>query len=163
MKRAKEAIDRVKKDIRQYWMAGVVFIVYYLIVRAIFDAFCPFLVVTGFPCAGCGLTRAGLHLLRGDISRAAALNPSIFLVALFLLYCGYFRYLKGTKVRGFSLALGALTAVTIVIYLYRMYLYFPDRAPYVYHKKNLLSEIAPWYRQAVDPVLKYFPINRGET
>ena len=163
MRQVRKIVNRIAGDIKGVALVLILFLVYYLIMNAVFQAFCPLLILTGVPCAGCGLTRAGLHLLRGDISRAAALNPSIFLVALFLLYCGYFRYLKGTKVRGFSLALGALTAVTIVIYLYRMYLYFPDRAPYVYHKKNLLSEIAPWYRQAVDPVLKYFPFNRGET
>ena len=117
MKRVKirKAAERVKRDIRQFWAVGVAFAIYSVIVRSVFGAFCPFLIVTGFPCAGCGLTRAGLHLLRGNFSQAAALNPSIFIVALFMLYCVYFRYLKGTKITGFSFVLGVLVVVTLVV------------------------------------------------
>lgn len=150
MEKAREIVSRVKKDIRQFWMAGAAFVVYYGIAHAVFDAFCPFLVFTGFPCAGCGLTRAGLHLLRGNIVKAASINPSIFIVLLFLMYCGYFRYIRGTKVKGFSVVLAVLVTVTFVIYVYRMYLYFPNRVPYVYHKKNLLAETMPWYRQLTE-------------
>ena len=149
MEKAREIVSRVKKDTRQFWMAGAAFVVYYGIAHAVFDAFCPFLVFTGFPCAGCGLTRAGLHLLRGNIVKAAEMNPSIFMVILFMLYCGYFRYIRGTKIKGFSIMLGILVAVTLAVYVYRMYLYFPDRVPYVYHRKNLLAEIFPWYKQLV--------------
>lgn len=147
MKRAEKVVNRIKKDIQQFWIAGVAFVIYYIIVHAIFDAFCPLLVTTGFPCPGCGLTRAGLYLLKGNIMQAAVINPSIFLVILFLLYCGYFRYLKGSKTRGFSFALGVLVAAALAIYIYRMYLYFPNKAPYVYHRKNLLAEMFPWYEQ----------------
>lgn len=153
MEKTGKIINRIQRDIRQYWIAGAAFMIYYLISHALFDAFCPFLVATGFPCAGCGLTRAGLHLLRGNIAEAAAINPSIFLVILFLLYCGYFRYFRGMKTKGFSIVLGALVAVTLAIYLYRMHLYFPDRVPYVYHRKNLLAEAFPWYGQMVERVL----------
>lgn len=152
MKKLEKVIERIKRDIRQFWAAGVAFIVYYLIVKAIFDAFCPFLIITGFPCAGCGLTRAGLHLLRGNIRQAAGMNPSIFLVVFFLLYCGYFRYLKGTKVKHFSLVLGVFAGIMLAVYAYRMYLYFPDKVPYVYHKKNLLAEILPWYERLVSRI-----------
>jgi hypothetical protein len=36
---------------------------------------CPFLAVTGLFCPGCGITRAGLRLVRGDVLAAVALNP----------------------------------------------------------------------------------------
>lgn len=154
MKRTKEIINRIRKDIRQFWVAGAAFAIYYVIIHAIFDAFCPLLVTTGFPCPGCGLTRAGLYLLKGNIVQAAVINPSIFLVMLFLLYCGYFRYIRGTKIKGFSLALGIFAAAAVAIYAYRMYLYFPDRAPYVYHRKNLLAEIFPWYERVIGQILR---------
>lgn len=154
MKRTKEIINRIRKDIRQFWVAGAAFAIYYVIIHAIFDAFCPLLVTTGFPCPGCGLTRAGLYLLKGNIVQAAVINPSIFLVMLFLLYCGYFRYIRGTKTKGFSLALGIFVTAVLAIYIYRMHLYFPDRAPYVYHRKNLLAEIFPWYERLIGQILK---------
>jgi len=48
---------------------------------------CPFRAVTGVPCPGCGLTRATLELLRGDLSgslRTHAFAP-IFLGALIIM------------------------------------------------------------------------------
>ena len=41
---------------------------------------CPTAGLTGIPCPGCGLTRAGLALLRGRVSQAWAYHPLIFVV-----------------------------------------------------------------------------------
>jgi len=40
--------------------------------------FCPFEAVTGIPCPGCGMTRAMLSLIAGDIGSASASNPFCF-------------------------------------------------------------------------------------
>lgn len=40
--------------------------------------FCPFEALTGVPCPGCGMTRAILSLVAGDIGGAAAYNPFCF-------------------------------------------------------------------------------------
>ncbi len=40
--------------------------------------FCPFEAVTGFPCPGCGMTRAMLSLIAGDFGGAAVYNPFCF-------------------------------------------------------------------------------------
>jgi hypothetical protein len=56
---------------------------------------CPVARLTGCPCPGCGLTRATLEILRGNLSLAFALQPFAFLVspllASLLLVAG-FRY-----------------------------------------------------------------------
>jgi hypothetical protein len=36
---------------------------------------CPFALVTGVPCPGCGMTRASLALLHGDLAAAFRLQP----------------------------------------------------------------------------------------
>lgn len=145
---------RIAGDLRGAARVGAVFLIYYLIIHSIFHAFCPFLVTTGFPCAGCGLTRAALYLLKGQVSRAAHINPSIFLLICFVLYCGYFRYIKGSPVRGLKIALGVLAAGMLAIYVVRMYFYFPQQAPYVYQSNNLLAAWVPGYREWVGSILE---------
>ena len=153
MEKLRKSAERLSADLWEYRYALIGLALYYVFTRLLGVPFCPMRTLTGFPCAGCGLTRAGMYLLRGNFSQAAALNPSIFAFALFLLYCGYFRYLEGTKVKGFSLALGVLVAVTLAVYIYRMYLYFPNKVPYVYYKRNLLAEIFPWYERLLNRVM----------
>jgi hypothetical protein len=43
--------------------------------------FCPMATVLGIPCPGCGLTRATLALLHGDIHGAFRLHPLVFVLA----------------------------------------------------------------------------------
>lgn len=42
---------------------------------------CPFALVTGTACPGCGLTRAFRSLLLGDMSGAIRFHPVVFVVA----------------------------------------------------------------------------------
>lgn len=46
---------------------------------------CPFALITGTACPGCGLTRAAASLARGDLASALTLHPLILLVALWAL------------------------------------------------------------------------------
>lgn len=45
---------------------------------------CPFRAFSGLPCAGCGMTRAFIHLGHGNFRNAAMQNPLSFPVALLL-------------------------------------------------------------------------------
>lgn len=138
-------LKRIFADIKPLVLVIVGFTAYYLFIHALFDAFCPLLIAIGIPCAGCGLTRAGLYLLQGNVARAFNINPSIFLIVIFLIYCGYFRYIKGEKIKGIAMAFPMLILCMLVVYGYKMYLYYPDKAPYVFHRKNILSTFVPWY------------------
>jgi hypothetical protein len=42
---------------------------------------CPLAAFFGVPCPGCGLARAMLSLLRGDVTGALALHPLVFVAA----------------------------------------------------------------------------------
>ena len=146
MMKLKCIYKRIAADIKPFALVMVVLAVFYLYVHFIFDAFCPSLIILGIPCAGCGLTRAGLYLLQGDVARAFNVNPSVFPIVIFLIYCGFFRYVKGERIKGFSVIFTILILCMFAIYGYRMYLYFPDKPPYVYHRKNILSQLVPWYK-----------------
>lgn len=51
---------------------------------------CPFHLITGLPCVGCGGTRALIALTHGELGAALALNPlAVLLAACFLLFVAY--------------------------------------------------------------------------
>lgn len=59
---------------------------------------CPVAIFTRHPCPGCGLTRATLALLRGDVSSAAHMHPLVFVITpVVVLTIAYHAY---TYVRG---------------------------------------------------------------
>lgn len=147
MKKVRKIVNRITIDLKEFRWAPLAVLIYYLLMHVIFDAFCPMLILTGIPCAGCGLTRAVLFLLSGQLRRALSINPSILPVLIFLLYCGYYRYVRGRKIKGAGIALCILIVCMLVIYGYRMYLYFPNRAPYVYMDNNIAARLLPGYKE----------------
>lgn len=138
---------RVFADIRTYGAAVAAVFFYAVIVNLVFHAFCPLVIFCGFPCPGCGVSRAALCFLTGRWRTAWQLNPVIFPMALFAVYFCVCRYLLGRKVRGIRVLLGLLFALLFVVYCVRMYLYFPGRVPYVYTESNALARFFPFYEQ----------------
>ena len=43
---------------------------------------CPFALITGVACPGCGMTRAASSLIRGDLTNALGYHPLVPLIAL---------------------------------------------------------------------------------
>ena len=43
---------------------------------------CPFALITGMACPGCGMTRAASSLIRGDLTNALGYHPLVPLIAL---------------------------------------------------------------------------------
>lgn len=52
---------------------------------------CPFALATGIACPGCGLTRAGVSFLRGDLSAAIEYHPLVFVLAGWALGAAFLR------------------------------------------------------------------------
>ena len=88
---------RIWKDIKNFRIAIVILLLYEVITMHVFQIFCPFLIVTGFPCAGCGLTRAVFCILTGQFITGLRLNPAAPLWIVFLCWFFINRYLKGTN------------------------------------------------------------------
>ncbi len=149
MRKLKKIGNRIFADLKEYGWAVVVFFGYYILVHLFRAVFCPLIHLTGIPCAGCGLTRAFLHMIKGEFVEALYINPMAYLVVVFAVYCGFWRYIRGTRIRGFSVWFGVLIVIMLVFYLYRMYLYFPDRVPYVYTADNLLANRLPGYKGVI--------------
>ena len=67
-------------------------------------------------------------------------------VCLFLYYA-WNRYIIGRDAKGMNMLIGITFAMLIICYVWRMFLYFPDKAPCVYRKRNVLAGIMPFYEQ----------------
>lgn len=140
---------RIKQDVRQHGAGVLAVVVMYFVMHALFGAFCPSVIVTGFPCPGCGMTRAVLYLLKGQFLRSWALNPAAGLWVLWALWFAFERYIRGRKCRGLTWALTGIALFMITVYIVRMIRYFPNKPPYVYTGNNLFSRIIPGYRDII--------------
>lgn len=151
--RGKKVWERIWKDICDYKVVIVIFAIYYMVVHMLFQAFCPAILLTGFPCAGCGMTRAVLCIVSGQFARAWNLNPMAFPVLLFGVYCLCMRYIAGKRVKGFKVGICILAVCMLLVYIYRMCTIFPNRPPYVYTSNNLMERCFPFYREILRWVL----------
>lgn len=142
----KEVINRIRKDFENFWMAAAAIIVYTIVVNLIFHGFCPLVLVTGFPCPGCGITRALFYLFTGQIEKSLYIQPMGIVVLACIIYFFWNRYVIGRKAKGMKAVLGISVVLLLVVYLVRMYLYFPERVPYVYTQGCLLEKRIPYYQ-----------------
>ena len=147
--RLKQAAERIWKDIRAYKILGIALLIYYVFTELIFSAFCPSVIFTGFPCPGCGMTRAALFVMTGQFERAWNINPMIFGWILFAGYAGVQRYFLGKKVKGGKMILAVLAASMIGLFIYRMYRYFPNKPPMTFTGGSLFEKLLPGYGKII--------------
>ncbi|MCH5256861.1 MAG: DUF2752 domain-containing protein [Lachnospiraceae bacterium] len=143
----KQTGARIWKDIREYWMAAVVLLVYTIAVNLIFHNFCPMVIVSGLPCPGCGLTRSIVCLISGRLSQSLYINPMGIPIACILIYFFWNRYITGRKAKGMTVLITCVVFMLLVLYICRMYMFFPNRVPYVYTENNILSRYFSIYEQ----------------
>ena len=100
----KTLLDFIKK----YYIFILVFSAYILITYLIEIPNCPVKLLTGYPCPGCGMTRAGFSIFKLDFKSAFEYNPLIFVLpfiliilifAYFLVFYAFFLWLRGGEVR----------------------------------------------------------------
>lgn len=142
---SKKVIGRLIKDIREFGLAGVLLVVCMAAFVRLSGAFCPIVLFTGFPCPGCGITRAAVLLLTGRWPQAWRMNPVIFPIIIAILYFGINRYFLGRKARGMKWIVVGIAVLLVIVYILRMGQYFPGREPYSYHSGNVLEKVVPGY------------------
>ena len=113
----KEALKMLKNDIKKLWLPIILILLYFAATGLIFGEFCPFKIVFGIPCPACGLTHAGLALLKLDFAAAWQYNPSIFLWAPLILLMLFRRYIQKKSQK-------ALYPLIIIVVLATLALHF---------------------------------------
>ncbi len=67
--RMREIRERILRDMKDFWLAALVIVGYGAAVNLIFGAFCPMVILTGFPCPGCGMSRSIFYLFTGRLQQ----------------------------------------------------------------------------------------------
>lgn len=126
------------KDMKNGWVALTVIVAYILFMLHFFGTPCPMVLMTGFPCPACGLSRAGFSIMRLEFLRAFRFNPFIYPIGGLVLLAGFYRYVLEKPCKYMKGLLIILMVSMIGFYIYRMIQYFPDVSPMVYTSNNLL-------------------------
>ena len=130
------------KDIKSARWAIILIIAYFVFLKNYIYTICPVVLLTGFPCPGCGMTRAAFRLFCFDFLGAWEMHPFIYPIgALFVMFCfsRYFmngKYMKCVKWFMILIAIGM-----VIFYIYRMITMFPEASPMTYYYGNYLNRL----------------------
>ncbi len=114
-----------------------VFVFFYVTTHSL----CPVYGLTGFPCPGCGLTRAGLMVLRLDFASAWRMNPFIFPITALAIVWGIQRWVLNHRSGWLSWCAAGVLLAMIVFYVWRMAVFFPGEPPMDFYENCLLRRL----------------------
>ena len=92
---------------------------------------CPIKFVTGFSCAGCGMTRAWFYLLRGDVAKAFYYHPLFFMPAIM-----FFVFVFRERINPKLYKIIWTMAVVIFLGVYFLRMFNPEDAVVVFQPKE---------------------------
>lgn len=135
-----EGLRLLYGDIKSARWAIMLVIAYFVFLKKFLHSLCPMVLITGFPCPGCGLTRAGFRVLRLDFAGAWETHPFIFAVIALAVVFVAERYVCQSRRMKVSKWCAIVVIVGMVVfYVWRMVNMFPDVPPMTYYHRNLLS------------------------
>ena len=145
----KTVFRRIIKDLRDNRAPIIAIAILWVLAELVFHRFCPVVIMTGFPCPGCGLTRALFHLITLHPINALEYNPSYPLWVALAVAFFIRRYVKGRSTTVLRYPMIAVCLITIGIYIWRMTYVFPGKEPMVYFHGNVFARLIPFYDSVV--------------
>lgn len=136
-------MSRVLRHMRQNSVMWISLTAFLLIAWLFTSSICVFRSIFGIPCPGCGLTRAVLAAMQGNISAAFSAHP-LFPLALAALAAVAILMLINPGLlssRPASIIWIILCAVFIGVYIYRMIVYFPAIYPLTFNETAFVPRI----------------------
>jgi hypothetical protein len=118
----------------------ILIIAYFVFMRNILYSLCPMVLLTGYPCPACGLTRAFVCMLQFDWSGALKVHPFIYIIVIYLFAFVWNRYIRLAQM-GSKLTWAAILIIIamLIYYIWRMIYIFPGEPPMSYYYRNLLA------------------------
>ncbi len=137
--------SRIIKDLRRNAAFIIIVAVLWGILNLLFHRNCPVVLICGYPCPGCGITRAFWAFVTLHPVKALHYNPVYPLWLAVLLTAFWIRYIKGKSLKGLYYPLLFTGIITLLVYIYRMIFIFPGDEPMVYVHENLFSIIRSFF------------------
>ena len=132
MKSLKRIVHKLISDMKNAIWIIIGLMIYWIVAFLCFGEFCPMKILTGIPCAGCGMTRAVTLMLTGHFVESIEMHPMALLWILLGIYVCICRYILNRKPKGAAVMAIVLCILMIPLYIYRMKLLFPNQLPMVY-------------------------------
>lgn len=131
--------------IKKYYLPLLIFLAYAIITRIFNICNCLIKLTIGFPCPGCGLTRATFALLRFDFVEAFNYNPLIFIIPFIVWIIIFNERPIINKIYTSKFFWIFILVTVLVIYILRLVFIYPN-VPMDYHENNLLNFIINLFR-----------------
>ena len=152
--------SRVRHIAAHIWQHRVLWLslaLFTLIAWSVTGTSCTIRSITGLPCPGCGLTRALLQFLRGDLAGAWAMHPLFWLAVPVLAVILTFMIRDPAKLysRKATTAWIGVAALFIIVYLIRMVLIFPNTEPLTWNNQAFILRTARWLLDGIRLILQH--------
>lgn len=141
----------IYNDLKKYGLSALFALLGLIILQVIFKRICPISIITGYPCPGCGITRAFFFFLTFQWNLAFLYNPTIFLWLLVIAWGIFLRYFikdnafKNSHKKIFIRTVTAVGIISIAVYIVRMNILYPDVPPMTYNTFNILHLIHKFF------------------
>ena len=110
-------MEKLKKDLWDYKIAIIIIAIYLITMELIFGLTCPFKILFHIDCPGCGLTRATISLLKGNIMESLHYNYSCIFWLITIITFIIDRYIKPLKIKPFPVLFIITCLITIIRYI----------------------------------------------
>ncbi len=110
-------MEQLKRDIKYNYLLIIAVVLYLIITDIIFGYCCPFRIFFHVECPGCGLTRAFMSLITGDISGSLHYNYTCILWVITIILFVIDRYIKKIDIKLFPVLWVIVSVITIIRYL----------------------------------------------
>lgn len=131
--------------IKKYYIPIILLVAYGLITNYFHVCNCPIKLMIGFPCPGCGMTRACLSILRLDFVSAFRYNPFVFVLPFIMWIIIFNERPIISKLYNSKILWISLLIVVIITYILRLIFIYPN-VPMDYYVNNLFNIIVRFFK-----------------